>query len=272
MAELNIEKIADDVKSAQDYVVELQPMTTAYANFDLSSAYEVARRVHDRRTSEGAHVIGRKIGFTNSDMWALFGVTEPVWGYVYGHTLTECPEGVIRFDLSKLCQPRIEPEVVFHFRDAPKAGSSELEILRCIDWVAHGVEIVQSHFPEWKFKAADTVADNGLHGALIIGPHFSIDQFSAADLPLALEAFSLELLCGDEVREKAHGRNVLGSPLTAVAHLLKLLQSQGDVSPIKAGEVVTTGTITKAYSIKAGEKWSTRLEGIGLPGLQLTFT
>jgi 2-keto-4-pentenoate hydratase len=203
-------------------------------------------------------------------MWTLFGVTEPVWGYVYQHTLTECPDGKIHFDLSKLCQPRIEPEVVLHFRDAPPADAKEMEILRWIDWIAHGVEIVQSHFPDWKFKAADTVADNGLHGALIVGPHIQVDQLGK-DLPSALEAFSVELSCNGELREKGHGRNVLGNPLTAVKHLLELLCSQGDMAPITAGEVITTGTITKAYPIKTGEKWSTTLRGIGLQGLELTF-
>lgn len=270
MTALDRDKIADDVQSAQDYVAQLQPFTTAHPTFDLSAAYDVARRLHDRRTNEGARVAGRKIGFTNPDMWTLFGVTEPVWGYVYDHTLTECPEAETRFDLGKLCQPRIEPEIVLHFREAPQACASESEILRCIDWIAHGIEIVQSHFPDWKFKAADTVADNALHGALIIGPHIAVDKLGD-NLPSALESFSLELSCDGEVREQGHGRNVLGSPLTAVAHLLKLLHSQGDVVPIRAGEVITTGTITKAYPIKPGERWSTKLEGIALSGFELTF-
>lgn len=270
MTALNLDKIARDVKSAQDYVAELQPVTAGHPDFDLPAAYDVAGRLHHRRTAEGARVAGRKIGFTNPDMWTLFGVSEPVWGYVYDHTLTECPEGVMRFDLTKLCQPRIEPEIVLHFREAPAVGAREPEILRCIDWIAHGIEIVQSHFPDWKFKAADTVADNGLHGALIIGPYIDVDQLGD-NLPSDLETFSLELSCDGEVKEKGYGRNVLGSPLTAVAHLLKLLHSQGDVAPIKAGEVITTGTITKAYPIKPGERWSTRLDGIALSGFELTF-
>jgi hypothetical protein len=30
--------------------------------------------------------------------------------------------------------------------------------------VAHGYEIVHTHFPGWKFSAAQAVADGGLHG------------------------------------------------------------------------------------------------------------
>jgi hypothetical protein len=35
--------------------------------------------------------------------------------------------------------------------------------------------------------------------------------------------------------------------------------------------VVTTGTLTDAYPVKAGERWSTKLAGIELPGLELLF-
>ena len=58
---------------------------------------------------------------------------------------------------------------MFKFAVAPNAQMSDLELLDCIEWVAHGFEIVQSLFPAWKFSAADTVAAYGLHGAAI-GP------------------------------------------------------------------------------------------------------
>jgi 2-oxo-3-hexenedioate decarboxylase len=45
----------------------------------------------------------------------------------------------------------------------------ETALLACIDWVAHGFELVQSIFPGWKFSAPDAAAAFGLHGALLIG-------------------------------------------------------------------------------------------------------
>jgi 2-keto-4-pentenoate hydratase len=42
-------------------------------------------------------------------------------------------------------------------------------------------------------------------------------------------------------------------------------------APVGAGEVVTTGTLTDAYPVAAGETWHTRIEGIELPGLELVF-
>ena len=172
--------------------------------------------------------------------------------------------------LERFVEPKIEPEVVLHFRAAPPSDGELLDILRAIDWVAHGFEIVQSHFPGWKFQAPDTVADGALHGTLLIGPPQSLSALG--DDPLdALESFSLALSHGARHIETGKGKNVLGSPLAAVAHLLSLLARQGGHAPLKSGEIVTTGTITMAQPVHAGETWRSEVDGIALPGLTVEF-
>jgi 2-keto-4-pentenoate hydratase len=68
------------------------------------------------------------------------------------------------------------------------------------------------------------------------------------------------------------GSNVLGSPLAAIAHLIVVLEKQSNYMPLQANEMLTTGTITTALPIQAGENWQTELEGIALPGLSVEFT
>jgi 2-oxo-3-hexenedioate decarboxylase len=60
--------------------------------------------------------------------------------------------------------------------------------------------------------------------------------------------------------------------LAAIAHLTALLANQPNAIPLQADELVTTGTLTVAHSIQAGESWSTELEGIPLSGLSVQFT
>jgi 2-oxo-3-hexenedioate decarboxylase len=64
---------------------------------------------------------------------------------------------------------------------------------------------------------------------------------------------------------------VLGNPLTAIVHLLSVLSGQPEFPPLQAGEIVTTGTITAAQSIKAGETWHSEVQGIPLPDLTVEF-
>jgi 2-oxo-3-hexenedioate decarboxylase len=41
--------------------------------------------------------------------------------------------------------------------------------------------------------------------------------------------------------------------------------------PLKAGEIVTTGTLTGAMPAIAGHSWMTELDGIKISGIRLRF-
>jgi 2-oxo-3-hexenedioate decarboxylase len=269
-AALDLRALAQEMKAAQDSARQVEPFTARLPGFDLAAAYEVAHLIHRARLAEGARPIGRKIGFTNPDMWSRYGVREPIWAHVYDTTVVQLVGTRATCALGRFCEPKIEPEIVLHFRSAPHAGAGPGDLLNAIDWVAHGFEIVQSHFPGWKFQAPDTVADWALHGTLLVGPPQPLSRLGS-DVAAALESFTLDLSCDGRHVETGKGSNVLDSPLAAIAHLLTVLARQPDYAPVQAGEIVTTGTITTAQSIRAGETWRTEVRGIALPGLTVEF-
>ena len=41
--------------------------------------------------------------------------------------------------------------------------------------------------------------------------------------------------------------------------------------PLAAGEIISTGTLTRALPVKAGESWTTRLKGIALKDAGIRF-
>jgi len=265
-----LQEIADEMRTAQMEARQIEPFTSRIPGFDLPSAYAVGQLIHEMRIAAGAVPIGRKIGFTNFDMWNLYGVREPIWAYMYDQTVAG-PEPVPRTcSIGRLAEPKIEPEIVFHFRSAPPADGNIQALLDSIDWVAHGFEIVQSHFPGWRFQAPDTVADWALHGMLLLGEAVPVERL-APDRMSALASFSLALSCNGSVRDTGKGSNVLGSPLLALAHLIKVLANQSVHAPLRANEIVTTGTVTTAQRVQVGENWSTTVEGIALPGLAVEF-
>jgi 2-keto-4-pentenoate hydratase len=155
----------------------------------------------------------------------LYGEREPIWAYIYDTTVVSLPGSRGWCRLGRFTEPRIEPEIVVHFRSAPPAGSDPLDILACIDWFAHGIEIVQSHFPGWKFRAAHTIADWALHGTLLVGEAQEVKRLGAT-LIADQERFLVALSCDGSVREQGKGSNVLGSPLAAIAYLLAVLSKQ----------------------------------------------
>jgi 2-oxo-3-hexenedioate decarboxylase len=231
-------------------------------------AYRASARLHEHRLGRGWKPLGRKIGFTNRTIWPRYDVFQPIWGHVYDRTIVRARGDRATVSLAGLAQPRVEPEICFGLKESPRAGDPS-GLLGAIEWVAHSCEIVQCHHPDWKFKLADSIAVNGLHGRLVIGTPVPVAQIP--DLRERLPAFEIALHRGETVVDRGKGANVLDSPLLALQHLVDLLATQPESPPLAAGEVITTGTITDAHAVTAGETWSTQVVGLPLPGLTLTF-
>jgi 2-oxo-3-hexenedioate decarboxylase len=172
-----------------------------------------------------------------------------------------------------LVEPRIEPEVAFRIATPPDPEMDERALLECVDAVAHGFEIVQSVFPGWRFKAADTVAAFALHGRYRHGPFVPIAPVERETWRAALSGFSITLFREGEAVDRGVGRNVLGGgPLTALRHLVRGLADTPSATGLRPGDIVTTGTVTRAFPVKPGESWATRLEGLPLPEMRIRLT
>jgi 2-oxo-3-hexenedioate decarboxylase len=240
------------------------------SSFALDDAYRVTAAVKRLRRERGEEPLGRKIGFTNRTIWSEYNVYAPMWGYVYSSTLHNLADIGGTFSLAGLAEPRIEPEVMFRLAAAPAPEMDERALLACVDAVAHGFEIVQSIFPGWRFAPADTVAGYGLHGALLVGPWRSIAS-DRDDWLRTLASFEIELSRDGTVVDRGRAEHVLDGPLSALRHLVALLARDCANPPLAAGEIVTTGTLTRAFPIAAGETWSTDPIGIPLGGIAVRF-
>ena len=238
---------------------------------DVATAYQHALQVRQARIARGEHPKGFKIGFTNASIWARYRVDGPIWGTVYDRTLSFCDgQGSVHID--QLCQPRIEPEVVFGMRTTPPADATLHTLFEAIEWVAPGFEIVQSHKKDWLFQAADCITDGGLHGRLLVGkrvPLATIAQ-SADALETLLGACEVQLSKNGAFVEQGCGANVLGSPLKALHHFLLALRACPNAPDLQAGDVVTTGTWTDAWPVATGEQWHGAF-GWPLSGLSIHF-
>ena len=135
--------VAKDLLAARTRARQLPPFSEASADFSVGQAYDVAAEILKIRRAAGEKPVGRKIGFTNRNIWPEYGVSEPIWGYVYDATLRMAPDNRGVQSLEGAMEPKIEPEIVFRLREAPRPGMGEQELAECIDWFAHGFEAVQ---------------------------------------------------------------------------------------------------------------------------------
>ncbi len=194
-----VDSIADRLIDAYDARSTLPPLTETVPGFDVERAYDVLFAINARRRAQGWRAAGWKIGFTNRSLWPRYGVWQPMWAPVWDRTLHHSPEGSFVLDLEPFVQPRIEPEVVFGLAAEVSGTHSAADVLARTEWIAPGFEIVQSHFPDWRFAAADCTAAFGLHGALVVGPRLVLTDAERSRLVDALPRAEVTLRRGGDV-------------------------------------------------------------------------
>ena len=237
--------------------------------FDLAVAYAVERELVRMRRESGHEAIGRKVGFANKAVWRALKLETLVWAHMYDDTVHYAVNGAATLPIARMYAPKIEPEIVFKLR-APLAdgGADAAAVLAAVEWIALGFEIIDAVYPDWKFQPADFVAAYGLHAALVVGEPRRVEVDAIATLVDQLPAFKLRLLKNGEVVEEGSGKNSLRSPALCLAELAAGIARQG-AEPLRAGELVSSGTLTNSHPIAPGETWRAEVEGVDLPALAL---
>jgi 2-oxo-3-hexenedioate decarboxylase len=269
--------LAAQLLDAYDRKRQIPLPSAANSAFTFADAYRLTGELIALRQSRGERMVGRKIGFTNRAAWPAYGVNGPIWGAVWDSTLQMLPADAgnsVTLSLDGLMQPRLEPEIVLGLHKAP-ASAALADLVDAIEWVAHGFEIVQCPYADWKFTAADGIAAFGLHARLIVGPRVAVREFgatSATDFAARLSGLTLKLSCDDRSVAIGKGANVLDGPMQSLGHLVRTLAEQPELPPPGAGEIITTGTLTDAQTLAAGQRWQTQIGDAPLAGLRLSVT
>ena len=225
---------------------------------DLLSAYRLALELGDLRVGRGERVVGVKIGLTNQEAWQKLDVSAPIWGHVWDRTYSQLSSGGYgRAKISMLCQPRLEPEIVFRFNAPVHCSMSRVEVFESLKTIAPAFEIVQCHAPGWQLSASLGIVDAGLHGQLWVGPELPIHEFfsSMGNLESGLSSASVVLSSNSGKSYLGCGSNVLGNPFNALCEFLSVLRNQNTSIPLDEGFLVTTGSWTEAPNLQLGEDW-----------------
>jgi 2-oxo-3-hexenedioate decarboxylase len=281
-----IQQAAQLVEHARSHNYQITPLHESISDLDQKKGYHIAAALRTlRESTNGEIVAGRKIGFTNWNIWPEYNIDASNWSYMYRNTIVDLAaqsevsgesQSAIEVDIKRFSnlEPRIEPEIVLGLGKPVSTAMDDFELLNCIEWIAHGYEIVVTIYPGWKFTAADTTAAFALHGTLLLGPKIPKEKLAMSGIERLsedLSSFTIKLYQNNVVVDEGKGSNVLGSPIKALRHLIELLGKDEFNEPLQRGEIVTTGTLTRAMPIGHGDTWSTSIVGIGLPGLDVKF-
>ena len=261
--------IADEVFGMMAAPREVSPFSDRFPGYDLEDAYGVVNEIRRRREARGERVVGRKFGFTNAAAWAGYGISGPIWNYLDDTTTFDLPPPGGAFPLGAWPNVRMETEVALGLCEAPEPDMEDDDLLGCIEWAALDFEICTSIFPSWRFKVADA-ATTGVHVALLLGARHPVGEARKrwAD---RLASFSITLSEEAGAHASGGGAQVLGSPIKALKYLVREVTRHGG-EPLRAGEFVTTGTLTEALPAAPGELWRAEPGGADFGNIEIQLS
>ncbi len=265
--------LADELMTAAAarQVVSVPP-SARDASFDMTAAYAVCDELTRRRVAAGRRTVGIKVGYANKAVWRALKLDTLVWAPMYDDTVRYAGSDDEPLSLSRMVSPKIEPEIVVKLRGALSGADSDPSaVLQQIEWIALGFEIIDCPYLDWKFQPVDFVAAFGLHAALVVGPPRMVESADIAALAEELARFKVRLFKDDELVAEGSGRNSLRSPALCVAELASAMSKRAVTTPLAAGDLISTGTLTESQLIAPGEAWRAEVEGIALSGVGSRF-
>jgi len=270
-----IEILAHELLAASDAGEMVTIPPSQRPGFDLNAAYAVETTLKQFREASGAKAVGRKVGYANKAMWRVLKLETLVWAHIYDNTVhySEGTDSTLA-----VVHPRslkVEPEIVFGLKQSLAAETADAAgALASTDWLAIGFEIIDCPFPEWKFQPSDFVASFGLHAALVVGERVPVRPNAIPALLDELPQFKVRVSKNGEFVEEGSGKNCLRSPALCLAELSAAVARRFPDEPLRAGEIISSGTLTAGHAAGRGDRWTVEVDGLSLslPPLTLQLT
>ena len=248
-----LEALGDELHGALEGRRTVAPLSGRGHDLTIEDAYRIQQRMLAHRLKSGERVIGKKVGATSKAVQTLLDVHQPDFGLLLSGMLYNSGETV---PMARLIQPRAEGEIAFLLgRDLVGKGITIADVLAATDWVLPCFEIVDSRIENWKIGIIDTVADNASCGVIALG--------AAARRPreVDLELCGMVIEKNGEVAATGAGAAALGHPASAVAWLANTLGRLG--IPLKAGELILSGSLATLVPVAAGDHLTMTIGGLG---------
>ncbi len=231
----------------------IEPLTDAHPGMTMGDAYRVQRDLVTRLLADGDRVVGYKLGLTSAPMQRMFAVDSPDFAPVLASHVH--PDGA-EVAASSFIRPRVEAEIALVLSsDLAGPDCTALDVARAVAGAATAIEIVDSRITDWRIKLADTISDLASSGAIVLGS--AVVPVDGVDLRLAGMVFTRN----GEVVATAAGAAALGSPLHAVAWLVRTLDSVGE--SLRAGQFIMTGALHAAVDIAPGQRFRAEVDRLG---------
>ena len=241
-----------------------RPLPQALAPRTEEEAYAVQDAFVALRANKRGGIAGYKIALSSAAMQQFVGVERPQAGVLLESTLLRSPATVRAGRYVNLI---VEFEVAVELReDLPAADApfSRERIMQSVGAVMPAIELADDRnadYSQLKDHPLHLIADNAWSEGAVLGTRVA----GWKDIDLAAVR-GIARINGSEVGE-GKGADALGHPCDAAAWVANHLASLG--RGLLRGELVITGSLITTKTVKAGDRVSFSLEGLGSAELRV---
>lgn len=222
----------------------------------LDEAYTIQELARPLIAEGLGEVAGYKVGATAKVMQERLGIHYPCAGTLFAKRIFQSGATIARSDYRHL---GVECEIGVRMGAGLPGNTDGYDrdsVLPAIATVFVSIEIVEHRFTDVRAVGAEThVADDFYSAGVVIGPEHPI----AALDPTGAAAGAI--LVGGKEAFAGHVRDILGHPLNSLAWLANHLVARG--TSLKAGDILTLGSISPGTHIAETATVEARFEGLG---------
>ena len=249
-AELALE-LAKQHEWARREVKPIDPITVEHPDLTIDDAYAVQQAWVELQISEGANLVGRKIGLTSRAMQQQMKIDEPDFGALLGYMIMRSGVELRHADF---VDPKLEVEVAFIIGKRLSGDSVTVEeVLDATEYIQPALELIDARsyrvHPVTKRPRTivDTIADNAADAGVILGG----EKVKPTDVDMRWigSIFS----CNGVVEETGLAAGVLGHPANGIAWVARRIAPYG--LAIEPGQIILAGSFTRASTTHPGDNF-----------------
>jgi 2-keto-4-pentenoate hydratase len=228
---------------------------------DLDECYRLQDRLNLRLAASGlGEPVGYKIGCTTSVMQSYLGIAHPCAGRMFASSVRR--SGAV-FRREALCRPGVECEIAVRLRRdmGPGRVYSAGDCADHVEAAMAAIELVDDRWSDFgKVSTPTLIAENFFNAGCVLGEPARV---SGDDLRRTVGSMRIN----GEIVGTGSGGDILGHPFEALAWLANDRIRRG--APLRAGEIVSLGSVVRTAWIEAGDEVEIDFDLLGGCALRL---
>jgi 2-oxo-3-hexenedioate decarboxylase/2-keto-4-pentenoate hydratase len=260
MADKTLAAAARQLQAVRLNAVTLDQLSADQRPRTIDESYALQDMLNELLVPTLGEPAGYKIGCTTTVMQHYLEIPHPCAGLMFKSTVFEA-HGTYRAD--NLCRPGVECEIAVRLgSDMPNDRTytaRDCEVF--VECVLPSIELVDDRWVEYRsVDVHSLIAENFFSAGCVVGNPVSLSFDALAET-------EGKLTVNGELLGAGRGADILGHPYEALSWLANHQARRGSI--LRAGDLVSLGSVVRTHWLNAGDHVEVEFEGLGSCALTL---